>query len=225
MTVWSRFQVAAIVVTALSTLISAEGQRGVLTETEVRQAVKEGQKHKGRECGFVVSDPGEVNSSADDVAAGIGLTAQVYTPFTWVEQQASLAAAQHRVLDAESLARESQDAVLRVFVTFDRSNYPRSFVPPATLVGRATRVGRHVVLRNLDETKTVQPVSTVQLAGQSKDGSTPPYSTGILAVFSLQSLADVRGSGGDDDFLVIVIGDKGLPRRLQIKGEALERSK
>jgi hypothetical protein len=221
MTVSSRFQITAVVVAALSTLISAEGQGGALTETEVRQAVKEGLRHKGRECGFVVSDPGEVNSSADDVAAGIGVTARAYTPFTWVEQQASLAAAQHRMLDAETLAKESQDAVLRVFVTFDRSNYPRSSVPPATLIGRATRVGRHVVLRNLDETKTVQPVSTVQLAGQSKDGSTPPYSTGILAMFSLQSLTDVRGAKGDDDFLVIVIGDKGRPRRLQIKGKAL----
>ena len=54
------------------------------------------------------------------------------------------------------------------------------------------------------------------------DGWTPAYSTGILAVFSLQSLTEVRGSEADDGFLVIVIGDKGLPRRLQIKGKALE---
>jgi hypothetical protein len=206
-------------VTALFVSVSAGGQGVALTATEVRQAIREGQKHKGRECGPVVRDPGQAGSSADDPAACIGLSAQLYTPFTWVEHQASVAAGEHRVLDTETLARESQDAVLRVVVTFDRSNYPRSFLP------RATRVGRHVFLRNLGETKTTQPISTVELAGQSKDGWTPPYSTGILAVFSLQSLTEVRGPDGEDDFVVIVIGDKGRPRRLQISGNALERLK
>ncbi len=193
----------------------------IITDTEVSGAILEGTRERGKEqglrlqdieqliaAGFVMSDPNNVMK----YGANSGFSVLLYTPISWIRQQASASAKLYRpYIDEDVTAQMRTDYVL-VAIAPDTPYY----ATPGSMA-QATSV-EHVVLRDVDRKIAVQPANQ----GPYDVDLGNPYGaavrfTGMVAAFHLQDLFRVRGPKGDAEFFITVIGTNGTERDFKVK--------
>jgi hypothetical protein len=132
-----------------------------LTEQEELEAIQIGLKAKGKSTGLEIADTGRgianalaaMGNNAGNTTSGTGFSLVLYTPKTWVAQQASNAAKRYEPFTVESITSDMLSPVLRVIVHPDT---------PTQISGagmRYTSSVEHVVLRDEAKTLVVQPSS------------------------------------------------------------------
>lgn len=212
MTTKDRFRVflgfaALLAVGSFAEIVAAQTwtASGALTPEQVSQAVYQGVTHPGQSQGLVLVDAGSQfgqamavlnaasgNQKPWDQAPASGFTITIFTPQSWVAQQASDAANSGRAFTAQDVSEDMLRPVIRV------SALP-STPPPA---GSGWNFGQDV-----------SSVGNIRLADASRKNSVEPASrrpftyqnlSGLLVEFSFEDLARVRQS--NPEFYVLVEG-------------------
>lgn len=186
-----------------------------LPSRDVAQAIKVGSAAKGKTRGLILTDVGRgiMNAlSAPGDTMGTGFSVRVYTPISWIEQQASDAAKEYREFTPRDLGPDSFDPVLHVVV------YPDE---PTTMTakGRATSASvQHVVIRDAEKKVAVQPLSKETFTDEVSNalGARATYA-GVRATFALADLSKVRGPSGTGEFFITVVGEGRSEKNFKIK--------
>lgn len=188
-------------------LAHAQNLNSVLTTEQINAAIAHGITDPGQSQGLVLVDAGNqftqsmavLNSSLgnqkpwDQVPAS-GFQITVFTPWSWIAQQASNAAQQGRRFGSEDVTEDMLRPVIRIVAL-------PSTPPPA---GSGLNFGQDV-----------SPVGNVRLADASKKNPVEPENripfvyqnlSGLTAEFSLDDLARVRQ--GNSEFYILVTGPK-----------------
>jgi len=182
-------------------------ESGPLTTEQISAAVYQGVTHPGDSQGLVLVDAGSqfgqamalLNSSAGnrkpwDQAPASGFTITIFTPRSWIAQQASDAAKQGRAFTSQDVSDEMLRPVLRITAL-------PSTPPPA---GTGLNFGQDV-----------SSVGNIRLADASRNNPVEPANrkpftyqnlVGLVVEFSLDDLAHVRQS--NSEFYVLVTGPK-----------------
>jgi hypothetical protein len=168
---------------------------------------------KGKLTGLFLQDSGQaflaaLNSGSNQSGTNTGFSLRIYTPKAWVMQAAADAAKEYRPFGIADVSDELLESVLRVIIYPDKPTY-------VTASGmRGTSSVQHVVLR--DETKriVVQPTFKEEfevVAANAIGGRAIYY--GLRAKFPMDSVRELRGSGNDRGFYIVVIGTEGGKER------------
>ena len=206
----------AVVVTAAAT-VSAPKQ--ILTDRDKTDAVQVGTKQKGRLTGLSLIDSGQswVNALDPQAATNTGFSLRVYTPTTWVQQQAADAAKFYRPFTLSEITEEMLEPVLRVVVYPDK---------PTKITGRSlafTSSAEHVVLRDTAKALVVQPLSEEPFTDTVSSAFRDAAFVGLVATFPLEAVQQLRGPTGDKEFLIVVVGEGRRERQFKVKEKHFER--
>jgi hypothetical protein len=219
--------IAIIAALLVSSVAVGSAQKMVLTPDDVLLAVTEGLRNKNKEHGLDLQDVGSLfanamasGNSKNSSGSGTGFSVLVYTPTTWVTQQAARAAKEYRSFAPTDVTGEMVAPVLRVVVEPDT---PTS-VTAKGVVG--TSSVQHVVLRDESKKIAVQPKSKEETTREVSNamGGKKVY-TGLNAIFDLDDVMKVRGPNHDAEFFITVIGTTGEEKDFKVKKKHFERLK
>jgi hypothetical protein len=199
---------------------------GALSANQIEGALQRGARQKGGFTGLRLEDSGRkwgnIMSAAANGMNGIaanpdsqGFSLDIYTPVTWIEQLASNAAKEYRILTVNDLQPEDNESVVRVIVHPDT---------PLVLNAQGTRYSQsvqHTVLRDEKKTKVVQPIVKESFSTTIASSFRDMAYSGITVLFPLDALASLR-QVGKGEFLVVVVGQNG-ERTFKIKQKHFER--
>jgi hypothetical protein len=140
-----------------------------------------------------------------------GLWLEVYTPLSWVSQQAANATREYREF---VVTPEMLEPIVRVYAHPDTPDV----VTARGAVG--TRSVQHVVMQNHRRTVTVQPLDSTDFVVEAKNavGGSLTY-TGQQATFALDDVLRLFAEG---EFDIIVVGTSG-EKRYTVKRKHFER--
>ena len=140
-------------------------QESTLTEGEIDQAVAEGPRERGKLQGLELVDVSnrwasamsqsiEAVSPSSGPATGVsGYSVLLYSPFTWIKQQASNASKEYRTFTRVDVTAEMLTPVMRV------KAYPSAPINfRSASMNRSSSV-QHVVLRDARRRTAVQPTA------------------------------------------------------------------
>jgi hypothetical protein len=219
----ARLFTAAMVCTAAVSL--AHGQQIAPSDTDVNGAIATGLKDKGRNHALDLQDSGKsfmaamsrLDTSGNSAPSSAGFSLQIYTPISWIEQQAANAAKEYRSFAASDVTDDMRESVLRVIVNPDTPTQ-------VTAEGmRGTQSVSHVVLRDESKAIVVQPTFKEPFTKEVSNamGGKAVYQ-GVLVKFPLDAVKELRGKNGDREFFVTVIGDN-KERDFKVKKKHFER--
>jgi hypothetical protein len=186
----------------------------------VERAIALGRKKKDGNHALVLRDAGQGFANAMAVLAAprwqapatkSGLWLEIYTPLTWIAQQAANATREYRdfVLTEDMVA-----PIVRVYAHPDTPD----IVSARGAAG--TRSVQRVVMQNRRRTVTVQPLSSDDFTVEAKNavGGSLTYS-GQVVTFALDDVLRIFGEG---EFDVIVVGSTG-EKRYTVKAKHFKR--
>jgi hypothetical protein len=181
-----------------------------LTNQQQAEAVRQGLAMKGAIAGVGLS---EASSSAASAPSGSTsppstLSVRLYTPRTWIEQQASDAAKQGRPFTARDITADMLEPVLRVVAHATEA---------APLSGRGAPGGsaaEHVVLRDDSRRLVVQPLSKAPWPDSPASAASVRAAQGLVATFPLADVRELSGPNNDRELLIVVVGYGGRSERI-----------
>lgn len=194
--------VLLLCVVLLSWVMDTLAQKAQLTDEEITAVIAQGVKAKGEEQGLVLKDVASALFSK-----GVDLQARLYTPSTWIAQQASQAAKEYRPFTLKDVTEDMRAPVLRVTIMEEQPI--NSF--------------QHVVLRDQTKTQALQPtvkesfLEEVTASSWAGMFGASTYVQGIRAQFPLDGLRTLRGPQGDQEFFLTVIGVTQVETTFKIK--------
>ena len=201
--------------------VALSGQRATLTQQDIDQATAQGLKEKGKEQGLDMRDTLAAVSAALDQAdskskgSETGFSLAVYTPLTWIRQQASQAAKEYRPFTPGDVKEELLEPMLRVIV------YPSTPTMNTAQAARWASSVQHVVLRDESRKIVIQPTYKEPFTQGSSSRET--YQ-GLQAKFPLDALREIRGSNGKGEFFITVIGSgRNSEKDFKVKTKHFER--
>lgn len=207
-----------LIVCAVETVAA---QKATLTQQEIEKAVADGLRAKGGEQGLYLRDTLAtmlVALESDDAKSKgteTGFSLSIYTPLTWIRQQASDAAKEYRSIAVSDVTPEILEPVLRVIV------YPSRPTANTEQAARWASSVQHVVLRDVTRKTVIQPIYKEPF---TQGASSKEVYQGIQAKFPLDGLREVRGAGGDGEFFVTVIGTaKNSEKDFKVRKRHFER--
>lgn len=216
--IWLLIVSLILAVTVTGTIYS---QRADLSEADIQAAIAKGLKGKGKEQGLVLEDSGQkflaaMSNSYDRPSTGFSVV--LYTPTTWIEQQASNAAKEYRDFTLADVDEFMRRPILRAVVNPDTPNTVN-----ANGVHGTSSV-QHVVLRDESRKTVIQPSDKHEFTTEASNamGARKEY-VGLVAEFPLEKLGELRGANGDREFFVTVIGETGEEKNFKIKKKHFER--
>lgn len=199
----------------------------VLTDDELVQAIEEGRGAKGGMTGLALIPSGSVLDefpltrveSKESPRRSTGFSIEVYTPYSWVSQQASLAAKRYQPFTVEDVTEVMRSNVLRVMaypdmptVTPEWNRAPTSGVD--NVIIRSTAKKGFEVLRPIsieDDWEILHTQKYEEVAYASK-----------RAVFDLERVAEITSLDEKGEFFIVVVGTK-YNREFKIKTKFFER--
>jgi hypothetical protein len=199
--------------------------RNPLSAEDVQRALESGARAKGRDCGLSLRDSmqGFGNAMAamgDGRTGGTGFSVDIYTPFSWVAQQASWAAKRYQVVRAEDVTEESRRGVLRVYANPDLPTR----VSADGLVG--TSGVDHIILRSTRDEgfEVAQPIETEEdvAYAQNAFGAEVGYAS-LVGYFEIEDVRRVSELDPKGEFFVVVIGTSGEEKKFKVKTKHFER--
>jgi hypothetical protein len=189
------------------------------SEAQMRAAIEAGKKSKGRSTALSISDAGRgfMNAMAalgnsNNATAGTGFRLAMYTPLTWVEQQASDAAKVYKPFGPDDVTDDMLRPVLRIVVYPDKATDFRNQAQTSSV--------EHVVVRDEARRRVLQPLSLEPFAeGVQTVGGAQLQYTGMLATFDLDEVRTLMDAPGLDEFFVTVIGEGAKEKNFKIKNK------
>ncbi len=189
------------------------------SEAQMRAAIEAGKKSKGRSTALSISDAGRgfMNAMAalgnsNNATAGTGFRLAMYTPLTWVEQQASDAAKVYKPFGPDDVTDDMLRPVLRIVVYPDKATDFRNQAQTSSV--------EHVVVRDEARRRVLQPLSLEPFAeGVQTVGGAQLQYTGMLATFDLDEVRALMDAPGLDEFFVTVIGEGAKEKNFKIKNK------
>ena len=204
--------------------IPVSAQKQALAEQDKADAVRLGVKEKGGLTGLGLSDSGRAFGNAlvamnNPYAQtdGTGFSLRVYTPKTWIAQLASNAAKEYKPFTADDVTEEMLEPVLRVVVYPDK---------PTMLNGKGmsgASSAEHVVLRDENKRSVVQPMSKEPFTDTASSALRDMAYQGIVAKFPLDAVRELRGPKGDQEFLIVVVGEGRTEKAFKVKEKHFAR--
>lgn len=211
--------VAVLVICCGPTL---EAQRAVLSPQQIDDAIKVGLKAKGRGQGLFLTDTNALFASAlagalspgGSSVAHFGFSAEIYTPTTWIRQQASGAAKLFLPFTSNDVDEEILEPVLRVFVHPDT---------PAHVTSMNAASVEHAVIRDQKRMMAIQPLSKEEIPQTYSNfmGGTMALQ-GLLIKFPLDAVRELRGAK-QDGIILTVIGEGGRQKDFVIQKDRFTR--
>jgi hypothetical protein len=203
---------------------TTEMPSGSLSDQEKGAAVQYGLKAKGRFTGLAISDTSRsimnafaAMGSSNTTPSGTGFSLAIYTPQTWIAQQASNSAKRYETFRVSDITEDMLSPVLRIIVHPDTPNR-------ITADGmRYTSSVQHVVLRDEAKTFVVQPISESPFSETTSSALRDVSYQGMQANFPVSGLQKLRGPDGDKEFLIVIIGDGLTERTFKIKKKHFDR--
>jgi hypothetical protein len=188
----------ALVILAVAAPNGAFAQAAQLSEKDLDAAIEFGTKAKGKAQGLRLAEGGLIRSAGP--TTGFAIT--IYTPTTWVREQASRAAKKYQPFtraDAEPV-----EPVLRVVAEPD---VPRTMNAEARRRASSVEI---VVIRDAGKTVALQPTKTEPFETELSNalGAEATYH-GLIATFDLEKLRALRGPNGDAPFVITVVSTGG----------------
>ncbi len=207
-----RFVIVALILMLAPTATFA--QKATLTDQEIDAAIAVGTKAKGREMGLDLEDfSAALAAGLAKNGSGTGYVVFMYTPTTWIREQASAAAKEYRKLTRDDITEEMLAPVLRVVIHPSR---------PTMVTGAASRSSvEHAVLRDEKRVVVIQPTFKEAFAdGVSNAMGGRIDLQGVQVQFPLDGVREVRAAG-DGEFLLTVVG--GFEKDFKIKKKHFDR--
>ena len=192
-----------------------------LTEARVTAAITLGNEAGGRSMALSLQDSAQSWSRAlGDQQATTGFSLDVYTPFSWIAQNASWKAKKYQTFAREDVAPDMLEGILRVYANPDRPNQ----VSQRGMVGTADV--EHVIVRSTDKKNfaVVQPIDIVSDAvyAQNAFGAEVGF-TAQVATFDIDEVRRVASLDKKGEFFVVVIGDTGEEKKFKVKTKHFDR--
>jgi hypothetical protein len=217
-------------VTVAMLLPAAAMAQTVPSNEAIEKAIAEGLKGKGSMQGLEVEEASAkvgsfihamntgLNGYSNSAAPSSGFRVVIYTPLTWIRQQASDAAKEYRPYTLENVREEDRAPVLRMVV------YPDTATEVSARGASGTASVQHVVLRDKAKKVVIQPTlkeSFNENVGNAMGGKLEYV--GVRLEFPLDGLRELRGAKGDQEFVVTVVGLENREKNFDIKKKHFER--
>jgi hypothetical protein len=195
------------------------GLRYPLTAREIRTALSVGTKAKGRNCGLALRDSFQGFSNAmaamgDGRTGSTGFSVDVYTPFSWIAQNASWEAKRYRELRPEDVTEEMRQGVLRVYANPDMPTR----VSSDGMIG-ASGVD-HIIIRSTRDRdfEVAQPLETQEDVAYARNafGAEVGYAS-LVGYFDLEEVRRISALDKKGEFFVVVIGTTGEEKKFKVK--------
>jgi hypothetical protein len=215
-----RFVSACLVVVAAVTL---SAQKVSLGDDDIAAALATGGKAKGKHQGLILRDSAQGFAAALGSSGGAqsstGFWVEVFTPTTWLEQQASIAAKKYQIMTAP-VAAELLEPVLRIIAHPDMPNT----VNRKGLQGTASV--EHVILRDEKKKVVIQPTWTEPFDEEASNamGGKAAF-TGLNAKFDVAAIKEIRGPKGDQEFFITVVGSTREEKDFKVKDKHFKELK
>jgi hypothetical protein len=142
----------------------------------------------------------------------------IYTPYSWVGQQARHAAHRDEPFSPEDVTEGMKAHVLRVIAKPDLP------VQRPGASRRGTSGVDHVIIRSTagEDFEVLQPAEIEDGVSYSRAGDIVPYAK-KTAVFDLQGVANIAKLDKKGEFIVVVIGTTDEEKMFKIKTKHLEK--
>lgn len=172
----------------------------------------------GRAVGGFFTAMAATNGGYRPAPPSSGFSVNVYTPLTWVAQQASDAAKEYRPFTMSDITEEMREQVLRVVVFPDT---------PAEVSGRGMAQSdsvQHVVIREEKRKLVVQPLTKDAFNNHVSNamGGQADFE-GVTVLFPLAGVTALRGADGNESFIITVIGSDHNEKNFTVKDKHFER--
>jgi hypothetical protein len=204
-----------VVVSLLLSAASASAQTAsapapTVVSPAVERAIALGRQKKNANHALVLRDSGQGFANAmaalstprwQAPATKSGLWLEIYTPLSWVSQQAATATREYREFQ---VTPEMLEPVVRVYA------HPDTPDVVSARGAAGTRSVQHVVMQNHRRSVTVQPLDREEFTEESKNamGGSLTY-TGQIVTFALDDVLRLFQEG---EFDIIVVGTSGEKR-------------
>lgn len=197
-----------------------------LDDSRIEQAIAFGSGNRGENCGLSLKDTaqgfmrGIAALSDDRNAPTTGFSLDVYTPFTWIAQNASWEAKKYKEMVAEQVTEEMSDPVLRVYANPDMPTR----IGGSGLVG-SSGVG-HIIVRSTKKKgfEVLQPLETEEDLeyAQNAFGAEVAYSS-MVAYFEMEDVIRISNLDKKSEFFIVVVGTTGEEKKFKVKTKHFKR--
>ena len=192
-----------------------------LDEARINAAITIGNEASGRSMSLTLRDSAQSWARAlGDQQATTGFSLEVFTPFSWIAQNASWKAKKYQTFAREDVAPEMLEGILRVYANPDRPNE----VSQRGLIG--TSGVDHVIVRSTDKKnfEVVQPIDIASDAVYSQNafGAEVGF-TAQVATFDLEQVKRIASLDKKGAFFIVVIGDTGEEKKFKVKTKHFDR--
>lgn len=192
-----------------------------MSDEMIANAIEEGEALRGHMTGLSLKDSlSRFARHTGNPNLSTGFSVDIYTPYSWVSQQASWAAARYKKLAVADVGDSMTDAVLRVYANPDVPTR----VTEQGLIG--TSGVDHVIIRSTakKDFAILQPV----IIEEDVEYAYNAFGAGIafaskMAVFELQQVVDICKLDNRREFFVVVIGTTGEEKKFKVKTKHFER--
>jgi len=185
-------------------------------EGEIRAAIADGTRDKGKREGIILRDSAAGFAAALGSSGGAqsskGFWVEAYTPLTWIQQKASTAAKEYHPMTSADVTPELLEPVFRVVAHPDMPNT----VNAKGMTG--TSSVQHVVLRDESRKIVIQPIFKEPFDEEASNamGGKAAF-TGLTLKFPLEGLRELRGKDGNGEFFITIIGESGAEKNFKVK--------
>ncbi len=196
-----------------------------LSDSLIDQAITAGATAKGRQCGLALKDSAQgfanaMSTMSDGRTGTTGFSLDVYTPFTWIAQQASWESKKYKEMSRDQVTEEMCDAVLRVYANPD--------VP--TRISTDGMVGSsgvdHIIVRSTKKKgfEVLQPLEIQEDMeyAQNAFGAEVGF-TSMVGYFDLDDVKRISKLDKKGEFFIVVIGTTGEEKKFKVKTKHFER--
>ncbi|GMR24116.1 MAG: hypothetical protein BMS9Abin37_2617 [Acidobacteriota bacterium] len=192
-----------------------------LNDARIAAAITVGNKAGGRSMSLSLSDSAQNWSRAlgsQQVTTGFSL--EIYTPFSWIAQNASWKAKKYQTFAREDVAPAMLEGILRVYANPDRPNE----VSQQGMIG--TSGVEHVIVRSTQKKnfEVLQPIDIDADAVYSRNafGAEVEF-TSQVATFDLEAVKRIASRDKKGEFFVVVIGNTGEEKKFKVKTKHFDR--
>jgi hypothetical protein len=188
-----------------------------LTDELVERAIAEGSV-RGEDFGLWMTDSGSAwgNAFVDDQSGTTGFSVLIYSPYSWINQQASWAAKKYKKFDAAELNWEAMD-LLRVYANPD---------VPLRLGNLGATGVEHVVIRstakhNFEVAQPVEIEGDLEYTQNSFGAEWAGESQ--VAMFLMEDVLRIAAADKKGEFFILIIGVSGEEKKFKVKTKHFKR--
>jgi hypothetical protein len=178
-------------------------QPGMVSDTQIQQAISDGQRRHPGQIGLTLLDvqTAVLSGIACTSCKESGYAVRIFTPLKWIEFQAAEAQKELKPFAMADVTPEMRQPLLRVLAEPSKAAYING-----TGLAGASSVHR-VVLADKNKGNIVQPLTNERGAVEDNSALRSITYSNAFATFPLSAVDGIRGDD-NGEFFVVVVGDK-----------------